>query len=484
MHNENTHDLEPGEPICDLEFNKPTCNYEIAVQDNKDVRLGCSKERLYEGRVFQNWEEAVDTLTLYSQHEGFKLRKGCIEKASNRTIRKRTMLCEHRDEYKPRNIQLTKETSTKYIKCPWHVNLSQPQKNNPNGNVYLTTLNNDHNHSLSPYRTKFFNDSELTQEMHERIEFYVSAIKLKPLQIQRALQREFPDHKIYLSEIHKATAKYYSEKRKEILNDAASLYEELVKKKNDDPRCLLELGEALDASIEEESKKAKYAYWKTQIPLIPSTTTLPQALFPELDKALSLFITPEIQKIQRTEIKSCINYHVSAITKDEMIKYQEPESDNTLFVEDNEDIMQISINYILENIDINEIEEIWAIHGIARNIIQKAVQFHRQDVLEKLQNLLTEIQENELVNSPANDDNDETCSNSLDSKSLDDDEECEESNSLANIPLQNPKKHKSKGCPKSSKRIKRSEELKPAKRRNQCGNCGEYRHYKPKCSKK
>ncbi|CAG8729207.1 15835_t:CDS:2, partial [Cetraspora pellucida] len=250
--------------------------------------------------------------------------------------------------------------------------------------------------------TKFFNDSELTQEMHERIEFYVSAVKLKPLQIQRALRREFPDHKIYLSEIHKATAKYYT-------------------------------------------------------------------LFPELDKALSLFITPEIQKIQRAEIKSCINYHASAITKDEMIKYQEPESDNTLFVEDDEDIMQISINYILENIDINEIEEIWAIHnysqdqltkfarsninrlftpmtdlrderkeninerklygelwGIARNITQKAVQFHRQDVLEKLQNLLTEIQEDELVNSPANDDNDETCSNSLDSKSLDDDEECEE----------------------------------------------------------
>ncbi|CAG8636454.1 11029_t:CDS:1, partial [Cetraspora pellucida] len=75
-------------------------------------------------------------------------------------------------------------------------------------------------------------------------------------------------------------------------------------------------------------------------------------------------------------------------------------------------------------------------------------------VLEKLQNLLTEIQEDELVNSPTNDDNDEACSNSLDSKSLNDDEECEESNSLTNIPLQNPKKHKAKGCSKSSKQIK------------------------------
>ncbi|CAG8580792.1 16399_t:CDS:2 [Dentiscutata heterogama] len=288
MHNENTYDLESGEPII--------CDSVIAVQENEDIGLGCSKKKLFEGMIFQDWKEAFDTLTLYSQHEGFKLRKGRVEKTSNGAIRKRTMLCEH----------------------------------------------------------------------------------------------------------------------------------------------------------------------------------------------------SEMQKIQRVEIKSCLNYHASAITKDEMIKYQEPESDDTLFVEDDEDIMQISINYILENIDINEIKEIWAIRvitastfyqltgfaksninrlftpmtdlrderkeninerklygelwGIARNLTQKAVQFHRQDVLKKLQNLLTEIQEDDLVNSPANDDNDETCSNSLD-----DNEICEESNSLAEIPLQNPKKRKAKGRPKSSR---------------------------------
>ncbi|CAG8741335.1 28775_t:CDS:2, partial [Racocetra persica] len=246
-------------------------------------------------------------------------------------------------------------------------------KNNPNGNIYITTLDNSHNHNLSPYRTKFFNDSELTQEIYDR----------------------------------------------DMLNDAASLYEELVRRKNEDPRCLLDLAKALEASIEEEIKKAKYAYWKTQILLTSFAATLPQTLFPKLDKALSRFIIPEIQKIQHAEIKSCLNYHASAITKDEMIKYQE------------------------------------------------VVQFHRQDVLEKLQNLLTEIQDKELVNSPANDDNEEMYSNSLD-----DNEEYEETNSLSDIPLQKPKKHKAKGRPKSSKQIKQSEELKPAKRQNQCGNCG------------
>ncbi|CAG8821723.1 17597_t:CDS:2, partial [Dentiscutata erythropus] len=93
-------------------------------------------------------------------------------------------------EYKSKSMQLTKETSTKYIKCLWHVNLSQPQKNNPNRNIYITTLDNDHNHKLSPCRTKFFNDSELTQEIYKR----------------------------------------------DISNDAASLYEELIRRKNEDPR--------------------------------------------------------------------------------------------------------------------------------------------------------------------------------------------------------------------------------------------------------
>ncbi|CAG8810028.1 1554_t:CDS:2, partial [Dentiscutata erythropus] len=187
-----THVLESDEPIYDFEFNGPICD-SVVVQENKDIELGSSKEKPYEEM------------------------KGRVKKNSNGIIRKRTMLCEHSGEYKPKNTQLTKETSTKYIKCPWHINLSQPQKNNPNGNVYITILDNTHNYDLSSYRTKFFNDSELTQEMYERVEFYMNAIKLKLLQIQSALRKEFPNHEVYFSEIHKATAKYYSEKRKDIL---------------------------------------------------------------------------------------------------------------------------------------------------------------------------------------------------------------------------------------------------------------------------
>ncbi|RIB04562.1 hypothetical protein C2G38_2222057 [Gigaspora rosea] len=104
-------------------------------------------------------------------------------------------------------------------------------------------------------------------------------------------------------------------------------------------------------------------------------------------------------------------------------------------------------------------------------------------MLKKLQDLLTELQEDVLVDSSDNDDG-ETCSNDNDGSNDSDDDK--ENDQLVEISLQNPKRRKAKGRPKSFKRIKRSEELKPApsKRQNQCKNCGDYGHYRPRCPKK
>ncbi|CAG8535756.1 7564_t:CDS:2, partial [Racocetra fulgida] len=66
-------------------------------------------------------------------------------------------------------------------------------------------------------------------------EFYMNVVKLKPLQIQRAIQKEFPDREIYLFEIHK---------------------------------------------------------------LPSSSLTLPQILFSELDTSLSKFLTPTMLEVQ------------------------------------------------------------------------------------------------------------------------------------------------------------------------------------------
>jgi len=75
-------------------------------------------------------------------------------------------------------------------------------------------------------------------------------------------------------------------------------------------------------SIHDKSKRAKYKYWKT---LFPSTSsaTVSQTLFPKLDETLCHFLTPTMLKVQRTEIKNCLNYQASTIMQEEIIEYQE-----------------------------------------------------------------------------------------------------------------------------------------------------------------
>ncbi|CAG8649492.1 9065_t:CDS:2, partial [Racocetra fulgida] len=51
----------------------------------------------------------------------------------------------------------------------------------------------------------------------------------------KALRKEFPNYEVYFFEIHKAMAKYYSEKQKDMSNDSTSLYEELIRRKNENP---------------------------------------------------------------------------------------------------------------------------------------------------------------------------------------------------------------------------------------------------------
>ncbi|CAG8575409.1 10635_t:CDS:2, partial [Cetraspora pellucida] len=300
--------------LSDLEHDDGSMyNSVVAVQENK--KSGFYEEKLRGGEIFKSWEEALNVITIYAQQKGFGLRKGCSEKTSNEVICKRTIDCEHSGEYKPRNKQLVKETNTKYMKCPWHINLSQSTKDNPHSNIYITTLSNTHNHRLSLNRERFFNGIEFTQEMCKCVEFYVNVIKLKPLQIKKALEQEFLDHEIYLSEVHKATAKFYS-------------------------------------------------------------------LFPEVDKALSHFLTPAMLKVQHIKVKSCLNYQASSITKAELIKYQEPELDTIQFIEDDEDVMQVSVNYVLRNVDVNRIEKTWAIRTITALKFSDLQNERKEDISE------------------------------------------------------------------------------------------------------
>ncbi|CAG8500841.1 24190_t:CDS:10 [Cetraspora pellucida] len=397
----------------------------------------------------------------------------------------------------------------------------------------------------------------------------------KQTEIKKALEQEFPNHEIYLSKVHKAIAKFYCEKRKDISNDAASLYKNLLRKKEEDPCCdiilnnniaktncydmvlslflcvdnhglswlvrcalmnnesadsyrwdlaiseeyekfyamhcifhisqnlsrnlevqlgqqytefiknfymarnllipnifehkwaqltenLMKLSEALETSINEESNKTKYIYWKTQISLMSFVIMLLQALFPKVDKALSRFLIPMMLKVQHIE-----NF---------LFK---PELDTTQFIEDNKDVMQVILCSPVAAFHITHIHKRWYndIHSSLQkepyyvamrfsknylqyqlaelmrdntnklftpiadlrnkrkediNITQRAVRFCWHNILKKLQDLLTKLQEDVLVDSSDNND-DKTCNN--DNNDSDNNKDDKKNNPLTEISL-------------------------------------------------
>ncbi|CAG8728213.1 24488_t:CDS:2, partial [Gigaspora rosea] len=193
--------------------------------------------------------------------------------------------------------------------------------------------------------------------------------------IQKALQKEFPNHKIHLSKNYKVIAKFYCEKRRDVSNDAASLYDDLIRRKDKDPYWFIAINWDRETNIFEhkraqlyekynDSRVVKYlrtlysskkawarAYtakvftasiqttsrvesYNAQIKrlVLNSSISLVElaevldasiSLFPEVDEALCHFLTPAMIKVQWFQIKSCLNYQASVISKDELIEYQE-----------------------------------------------------------------------------------------------------------------------------------------------------------------
>ncbi|CAG8653572.1 10706_t:CDS:2 [Gigaspora rosea] len=135
-------------------------------------------------------------------------KKRCILQRRKGVSRQRKGVSRRKKNITRTNIKHN-HAENKYKKPHSEVLQASPTFQNLRYNIASTEANTS---QLSPYREKFFTNIEFTQEMCERVEFYTNVIKLRPLQIQKAIQKEFPDYEIYLSEIYKVTKKFYIEK--------------------------------------------------------------------------------------------------------------------------------------------------------------------------------------------------------------------------------------------------------------------------------
>ncbi|CAG8661323.1 3184_t:CDS:1, partial [Cetraspora pellucida] len=164
---------------------------------------------LREGELFPNFDEAEQCIQQYAEFKGFKIRLGqhtMIETEDRKTMRKRTILCHHSGRYQLTNP--TKVGKSVKTECLWHINLSQPFKQNPNNYVYVTTLKDKHNHGMCPEALQFEKDKVFTEEMQEDVGFYVTQCHFGATLIWKILKQKYPSHLIFSKDLYNEIRKY------------------------------------------------------------------------------------------------------------------------------------------------------------------------------------------------------------------------------------------------------------------------------------
>src|SRR5437016_6530703 len=109
---------------------------------SSNVELNTPTLKLEVGSTFLTWKAAFEYIKNWAHQQGFYIRKGRSDKVQNKR-RKQTILCRCEGVYNNNaKKNKSKPSKTQRTNCKWHVNLSQPVKNNENSVIFVTTLFN------------------------------------------------------------------------------------------------------------------------------------------------------------------------------------------------------------------------------------------------------------------------------------------------------------------------------------------------------
>ncbi|GBB96796.1 hypothetical protein RclHR1_28360004 [Rhizophagus clarus] len=101
----------------------------------------------------------------WARNKGFNVIKDHVDQREG-VIRRRTYIYEHERSFESHS---KKETSSKKISCPWRVNISCPEANNPDSAIFVNKIVDDHNHNLRIESILFEQNKRFSEEMMEDI---------------------------------------------------------------------------------------------------------------------------------------------------------------------------------------------------------------------------------------------------------------------------------------------------------------------------
>ena len=155
-------------------------------------------------------------------------------------IRQRAYICEHGGKH-IFNPDSNKATLSKKISCPWHVNASCPNKNNPCSSVFITKIVDEHNHDLNIEAAMFEEEKKFSNEMIKDIRFLTQHCKLGATAQRRYLKGKYPSQPIYNQDLY-ATIRKFRPTTKSLSNDAAQMSNWLDEQKKGDSRWVISRG--------------------------------------------------------------------------------------------------------------------------------------------------------------------------------------------------------------------------------------------------
>ncbi|CAB4412810.1 unnamed protein product [Rhizophagus irregularis] len=159
---------------------------------------------LHTGKTLASWTICDQFISNWGKSNGFGVIKDKVVKEGVE-IRRMTYICEHGRKY---TCKSAKETSTKKMLCPWHVNASCPKVNNPDSAIFINKIVDEHNHDLSVEAVKFREDKKFNDEMVRDIQFMTDHCKMGATAQRRYLEGKYPSHPIYSQDLYATIKKF------------------------------------------------------------------------------------------------------------------------------------------------------------------------------------------------------------------------------------------------------------------------------------
>ncbi|RHZ72157.1 hypothetical protein Glove_245g26 [Diversispora epigaea] len=191
---------------------------------------------------FDTLDEVENYFDEYGSRNGFDIVKYRMERNSKSQVHKRTFVCKFSGKYKSKKkIEATlkgiqKNTKTKKLSCPWHINLSFPKHSTK---IIITTFINQHNHALVPKTQEFATKyRSFTDEALKEISLMTKHGNLTLTAQRNLLKARFQNLHFQDQDLANAIQKYKNVNK--INNDASTLLTSLMQKKIEDLRWVVD----------------------------------------------------------------------------------------------------------------------------------------------------------------------------------------------------------------------------------------------------